>query len=198
MRVGHWVARKERNLSIKYHTFFLKVVSKVLFGEIVFFGRNNIFSSGSKIIFASDSTINSCLKFGDDFTARKNVLFKVGKKGKIIVGNNVFVNDSCSFYCQHKISIGDDCMFGSDVNVFDQNHRFNLKDVAVSKQGYTVSEVIIGKKCWIGRGVTILKGVTIGDNCVIGAHCLISSDVPSETVVRLSATNLDFSKINYK
>ena len=33
---------------------------------------------------------------------------------------------------------------------------------------------------------TILKGVTIGDNVVIGSNCLITTDIPSNSVVKLS------------
>ena len=54
------------------------------------------------------------------------------------------------------------------------------------EQGYTKAPIHIGSHCWIGSNVTILKGVTIGDNVVIGANCLITTDIPSNSVVKLS------------
>lgn len=79
--------------------------------------------------------------------------------------------------------IGNGCIFGENVRIYDHNHKFSDTQKSIKEQGYTVKPVLIGDHCWIGSNVTILQGVQIGNNCVIGANCLIYKDIESNTVV---------------
>lgn len=96
-----------------------------------------------------------------------------------------FFNRGCSLNAHKLIRIGNNCIFGENVKIYDHNHLYKSMDIPISQQGFSVDEVVIGDNCWIGSNVTILKGVTIGDNVIIGANCLIYKDVPANTVVKL-------------
>ena len=97
-----------------------------------------------------------------------------------------FFNRGCSLNAHKRIKIGDNCLFGENVKIYDHNHIYKRKGIPISQQGFTVADVVIGNNCWICSDVIILKGVTIGDNVVIGAKCLIYKDIPSNSVVKSS------------
>lgn len=123
------------------------------------------------------------ITFGKNVTFRKGFSLMIDKKGKVIIGNNVFFNNYCSINANEQITIGDGTLFGENVKVYDHNHSYKDVDVPIKEQGFTTAPISIGKHCWIGSNVVILKGVTIGDNCVIGAGCVVYKDVPSGSIV---------------
>ena len=100
------------------------------------------------------------------------------------IGKDVFFNNFCSINCLDKITIGDYCIFGESVKIYDHNHIFNQINTPFKRQGFSTSSIIIGNNCWIGSNVTILKGVKIGDNVVIAAGCTIRQDIPSNSIVK--------------
>lgn len=137
-----------------------KVIYKIVFGKKISFGKGTTFRMGFKVYLENT--------------------------GKITIGNNVFFNHNCSVNCLDSIEIGDNCLFGENVKIYDQNHKFSKMGSSdlISEQGFTTSPVKIGNNCWICSNVTILKGVSIGDNCVIGANSLVYKDIPSNSVVK--------------
>ena len=84
--------------------------------------------------------------------------------------------------CQKKIKIGEGCLFGPSVKIYDNNHKFS-KNKGVSYE-FKAESISIGDHCWIASNVVILKGTHIGKNCVIGANCVVSGIIPDNTIVR--------------
>ena len=141
----------------------LKSLIKVFLFKLLF---------GKRFIFPTDSTF------------RKNFGLYLERKAHIKVGHNVFFNRGCSINCLEYVEIGDNCIFGENVKIYDQNHRFKDRDEIIRNQGYSVSPVIIKEGCWICTNAVILKGVTIGEHSVIGAGCVIDKDIPAFSVVK--------------
>lgn len=108
---------------------------------------------------------------------------QVHGNGRLGLGSGVYMNQGCILSCHNRIKIGDRCMFGPGVKIFDNNHKFSMREGVSSD--LSTEEIIIGSKCWIASDVIILKGASIGDNCVIGAGCIIDRPIPSGTIVRL-------------
>lgn len=117
---------------------------------------------------------------------RKGFLATIEEQGRINIGKGVFFNNDCTLNAMESITIGDSCIFGENVHIYDHNHIFDSKEIPVNDQGFTKKRVDIGKNCWIASNVTILKGVKIGDHCMIGANCVIHKDIPSDTLVKLN------------
>ncbi|MBF9253837.1 acyltransferase [Pontibacter sp. 172403-2] len=125
---------------------------------------------------------DSLIEFGDNVSMRNDCHFFVDA-GHILIGNNVFFNNSCSVNCMGDVCIGDNSILGEGVKIYDHNHRFKDRSMNVKEQGFSIGTVKIGNNCWIGSNVTILKDVIIGDNVVIGANCLIKESIPSNFIV---------------
>lgn len=133
--------------------------------------------------------------FPVDSSFRKNFGLYVGKNAQIRVGHNVFFNRGCAINCLEHVEIADNCIFGENVKIYDQNHRFSSRGEIIRKQGYNTAPVKIGSDCWVCTNVVILKGVTIGNHCVIGAGCVVNKDIPDNSIVR-SQTNLVIEELH--
>ncbi len=144
--------------------------------------------SSLKLGYIHDFEINSNLK---NLIIKKNIKFYnhvniiIGKNAVLEVDENTTINKYTSIVALEKITIGQNCLIGENVKIYDNNHRVDIQDGAqfASHKEFTTSPVKIGNNCWLGSNVTILKGVTIGDNSIIGAGCTIYKDVPANTTV---------------
>ncbi|SCY35700.1 acyltransferase [Ruminococcus sp. YE282] len=133
-----------------------------------------------------------CFKimFGKRFSVGKNTTFRknfglyLEKGASIKIGTDCFFNRGCSINCLESVEIGDHTIFGENVKIYDQNHKFRDRKKLIREQGYSTSRVKIGNNCWICTNTVILKGVEIGDNSVIGAGCIIYRDIPANSVVK--------------
>jgi maltose O-acetyltransferase len=97
------------------------------------------------------------------------------KNGKIIIGNNTWINKRCYFNCKSGIIIGADCMIGQNCAFIDNRSHPVLNKSPESKV------IIIGDNVWIAYGCIILKGVHIGCNSVIGAGSVVTKNVPANS-----------------
>lgn len=136
------------------------------------------------------------IDFTTKFNTQKNSEITLGKNmiieryGNIFVGTNAFLeigdynyfNRDLIISCCDKVIIGSHCLFGPNVKIYDNNHKFS-KDKGVSFE-LSSSPIIIGDNCWIASNVVILKGAKIGNNCVIGAGCIVSGVIPDNSLVK--------------
>ena len=126
------------------------------------------------------------VRIGKALSVRRG--FEIRSTGLVEIGDGCFFNNYCTLTALDRITIGNDCIFGERVSVFDHDHGFRKKGELFKNQDYTVRDVSIGNNVWVGSNVTILKGVHIGDNCVIGANCVVYKDVPANTLVKMKTT----------
>lgn len=126
----------------------------------------------------------SSFVLGRRTTWRKRFSVMIDKEAKVEIGDNCFFNNDCSINANRLIKIGDGVIFGENVKIYDHNHKFADLNLAIKDQGFSVSEVVIGKHCWIGSNVIILKGSKIGDNCVIGAGVTVSGEIKPNTIIK--------------
>lgn len=134
------------------------------------------------------------LQIGNNFKARSNFCINLSEEGNLKIGNNVFFNRGCSINCRANVTVGDNCIFGENVLVYDHDHHFNC-GIGL-KEGYALGAVKIGKGCWIGAGTIILKGVTIGDNVLISAGSLVKKDIPSNSLFYNKRENVVIRNFN--
>lgn len=102
----------------------------------------------------------------------------------IRIGNNNYFNNNFSVVAEHEgISIGNDCLVGTNVSIMNSDFH----PVGVAKRhsaGQKSKFVEIGNNVFIGSNVSICKGVHIGDNAVIANGAVVFDDVKANTIVR--------------
>lgn len=128
-------------------------------------------------------TFGNSLDIGEHLSFRNRFSININQGGRLKIGKQVFFNNDCSINCKNEIIIGDDCIFGENVKIYDHNHIFANYTQPIYKQGYKTEPIVIGRNCWIGSNVVILPGTTIGANSIIGAGCVISGKVPEGMIV---------------
>ena len=61
---------------------------------------------------------NARLNIGKNFSCRRNVLIRV-TNGNLSIGKRVFINNNSSITCRKNISIGNNCIIGEGVRIYD-------------------------------------------------------------------------------
>ncbi len=99
---------------------------------------------------------------------------------EIRVGQNVFVNQNCTFYDLGGLDIADDVMIGPNVSILTAAHPLD----PLQRRSVTIGRpIVIEKGVWIAAGATILGGVTVGENSVVAAGSVVTRDIPPNTLV---------------
>lgn len=135
-------------------------------------GVNNYIdiSANAKIFIAENVTINE----SNNIAIKRNCHFSIGK--------NTYITRATISGFEH-IKIGENCILGEGMKIFDHNHQYSTEPFGVSKTKFTTAPVKIGNNVWTGANCIILKGVTIGDNVILGAGCIIHKDIPPNSMV---------------
>lgn len=105
---------------------------------------------------------------------------------KLIIGNDVVINDYCHIGCVNEVKIGNNVLVASRVTILDHFHgSITSSDLLTppSKRPLSSKPVVIGDNVWIGEGVCIMPGVTIGDNVIIGANAVVTHSFPKNAVI---------------
>lgn len=90
----------------------------------------------------------------------------------ISVGENFFSNFGTVMLDVCPIKIGDNCMFGPNVQLYTATHPL---DPTERNSGLEYGKPItIGDNAWFGGGVIICPGVTLGDNVVVAAGAVVT------------------------
>lgn len=98
----------------------------------------------------------------------------------IYLGNRVYMNFGCVILDCAEVRIGNDVMFGPNVQLFPATHPLDPIERASGRE--LAKPITIGSHVWIGGGAIILPGVTIGDGTTIGAGSVVTKDIPSDVV----------------
>jgi acetyltransferase-like isoleucine patch superfamily enzyme len=95
-------------------------------------------------------------------------------------GEQVFVNQNCSFYDIGGIAIGERTMIGPGVTLLTAGHPVEPTE---RFDGITTAPIVIESNVWIGANATITPGVHIGSGSVVAAGAVVAKDVPRNCIV---------------
>ena len=99
----------------------------------------------------------------------------------IFVGENFYCNFHNIFLDSCPIIIGDNCMFGPNVQLYTASHPI---EPVKRNSGLELGKPIkIGNNVWIGGSAVIVPGVTLGDNVVVAAGAVVTKSFPNNVVV---------------
>ena len=98
-----------------------------------------------------------------------------GGRGKLIIGDNTFINVGSIISANHLIKIGKNVQIATGVIVMD-NDFHGVEDREEEK---VPTPIIIGDNVWLATRVVVLKGVTIGEGSTIATGAVVTKDIPS-------------------
>src|SRR3954462_7120445 len=94
----------------------------------------------------------------------------------LTLGKDIFINTGCRFQDTGGITIGDGSLIGHGSTLTTLNHGIDPN----RRADMIPSPVTIGRKAWLGAGVTIVPGVTIGDGAIVGAGSGVAQNLPGD------------------
>lgn len=110
------------------------------------------------------------------------------KEKKIVIGDNVQINDYVHIGAAEKVVIEENVLIASKVFITDHSHGNYSGENCDSPDSIPVdrkivsSGVTIKRNVWIGEFVSILPGVTIGEGSIIGTMSVVNKDIPSFSI----------------
>ncbi|WP_316153688.1 putative colanic acid biosynthesis acetyltransferase [Cupriavidus sp. BIC8F] len=124
---------------------------------------------------------------------RRTILRIFGAK----VGEGVLVRPSVRITYPWKVTLGDYCWIGDNVNLYSLGPITIGKNAVVSQESYLCTgdhdysdpafairakPITVGPEAWVAAGTFIAPGVSIGQAAVIGARSFVFSDMPAATI----------------
>ncbi|GAA1016196.1 sugar O-acetyltransferase [Streptomyces thermogriseus] len=105
---------------------------------------------------------------------------RVDYGSNIRIGARTFVNYNLTALDVARITIGEDCQIGPNVQLLTPTHP--LEPQPRRDKLEAALPITLGDNVWLGGGVIVCPGVTIGDNSVIGAGAVVTKDIPANVL----------------
>ncbi|MES0360560.1 MAG: sugar O-acetyltransferase [Anaerolineales bacterium] len=96
----------------------------------------------------------------------------------IFLGDKVYFNFNCVILDPAKVVIGDNVLFGPNVQIYTATHPLNYLERRTGLE--LAQEIEIGSDVWVGGSAVISPGVRIGSRSVIGSGSLVTKDIPDD------------------
>ena len=100
------------------------------------------------------------------------VEISVAAQAQLEFGNHVFLNQGVRIACTLDVSIGDNALIGDETVILDSDYH------GVANSPTKAAPVRIGSDVWLGTRVIVLRGVTIGRGSVVGAGAVVTRSIP--------------------
>ena len=101
----------------------------------------------------------------------------------IRLGNRVSATGGLQLAACLDITIEDDVLFATNINLTDALHEFSNIDVPYKFQGlWQAAPIKVKRGSWIGQNVVITPGVTVGEMCIVGANSVVNHDIPDYSI----------------
>jgi maltose O-acetyltransferase len=98
----------------------------------------------------------------------------------IRIGARTFINFNCVMLDGAAISIGDECLLASGVQLITATHP--IDPVPRREAWEQALPVTIGDGVWLGAGALVCPGISIGENTVVGAGSVVTRSLPNRVV----------------
>jgi acetyltransferase-like isoleucine patch superfamily enzyme len=154
-------------------------------GSITFEGDNNAVSIGRSMYNVGirfNLKGGAAISVGDNLSAR-DLIVHATRGTALQIGRASSFNGavSLSMHEPGMLTIGDGCLFASDV-IVTISDMHSILDTGTGTRVNPAASICIGDRVWLGMRSIVLKGVSIGSGTVIGAGSVVTRDVPANCV----------------
>ncbi len=110
--------------------------------------------------------------------------FLTAASGQLVIGENVSISPCVNIGADNGvIEIGAHAAIGPGTVIRAANHRFDVPDVPIMRQGHNRGKVIIEDDVWIGANCVITPDVRIGRGAIVGAGAVVTRNVAPFSIV---------------
>lgn len=113
-----------------------------------------ILDEGAALTFENASRIN----YGSTLHVCRNAVSHVG---------SMTTNVGLNIQCYRSITIGEDCMFGRNVTIFDSS--YHPTGISQDSMAVNTEAIVIGNHVWVGAHAFIMQGTEMGDGSMVGS-----------------------------
>ena len=147
---------------------------------------------------------------GENSVIRNSVLFLVGSRGRVQLGQNVTIAENVILECwpssnelayvtvgcnvevmmgsiisangNSHVRIGDNCRIAHNVSIKASEHEIVDEGPCIGGNA-TFHDITISDGCWICAGAIIIPGVTVGHRNVIAAGAVVTCGTPDNVLM---------------
>lgn len=101
--------------------------------------------------------------------------------GTLEIGENFFCNKNCTFSCNDQITIGDDVLFGWNIEMLDSDNHIVIHKNKKNNNGS--GPITIGNHVWVAAYSHILKNSYIPDGSIVAYHSLVTGKFEREKLL---------------
>lgn len=131
--------------------------------KLPFFGKGSriLLDKGSKLIISDND-------YFDDY-----VYLSSRDGGYLEIKPNVYINTFGKIYCIDHIEIGENSIMGSNISIYDHNHR-QKGEVGSVKRSMEKGSTVVQNNCWLGANAILLMGGKLPANSILGAGAVLN------------------------
>lgn len=153
---------------------------KCIFYNIKNYGKNIYIGKRTKIVGGKNIEMESNIQI------RPDCFISCNDNAKLRISDSVDIGTRSRISSGKNILIEKDVLTGPNVFISDQDHRYDMVGIPISKQGVIMKEgngIHIKEGAWIGTNSVIIGNITIGKGSVIAANSVVTKDVLDYSVV---------------
>lgn len=143
------------------------------------------------------------VSFGENVKLGRMVSIRTTDGGKVVVGDNVCIEDSCLIVAQKgllsigngtyvghgthicsidQVAIGQNCLIAAYCVIRDMQHGMET-GLPMADQPQLASLVELEDDVWLGAHAVVTSGVKLGHGCVVAANAVVTKDVDANMIV---------------
>lgn len=128
--------------------------------------------------FISNTTSSFCIQKNGKIIFNGKSTFGEGVNiflngGVLDIGNNFYANRNLQIQCEKKIKIGNDCLFGWNVQIRDTNGNHTVMKNGVENKNN--GEIVLENHVWVAADVLILSDTFVGNDNIIATKSMVKS-----------------------
>lgn len=114
---------------------------------------------------------------GDGVYLSEGCTLQADGPGKILVGKDSFFNTFCRIYAMERVTVGENCLFGSNVSLYDHDHDLS-HGVKNAGARFLTAAVTVEDAVWLCTNVVVTRGSRVGGNSAVAAGSVVCGSLP--------------------